>query len=155
MVVHVEPAAIEIAATPERVREVVLDFAAYLSWHKGHFNSIKPKDPNKKGIDLIESDKLEVSLSSGMNFSPAILEKSATRLEWRGSLPGIFTGDHCFEFHPSQNSAGGTRFLQYEDFSGLLSFTMKSTKKSGEQNSEGFVKFNEDLKRRCEENVVD
>lgn len=80
-------------------------------------------------------------------------ENSPIRLKWRGSLPGIFTGDHCFEFHPSEKSVGGTRFVQYEDFSGLLSFTMKTTKKSGEQNLEGFVKFNEDLKRRCEETV--
>ena len=45
----------------------------------------------------------------------------------------------------------GTRFVQYEDFSGLLSFTMKPEKKSGVMNLEGFEKLNQDLKKKVEE----
>lgn len=72
------------------------------------------------------------------------------RLKWRGSLPGIFTGDHVFEFQASEANPGGTKFVQYEDFSGLLSFTMKPEKKSGASNLEGFTSFNNDLKKKVE-----
>lgn len=142
------------------------------SWHEGHFKSIKVPS-GKKPIDLVEGDKLEVSLTHGMNFSPVILvslysnttahsskyrlrcfqENSATKFRWRGSLPGVFTGDHVFEFHPSESTPGGTKFIQYEDFSGLLSFTMKPEKKSGQMNLEGFKQLNEDLKKKVESGV--
>lgn len=77
-------------------------------------------------------------------------ENSAERLKWRGSLPGIFTGDHVFEFQPSKRNPGQTTFLQYEDFTGLLAFTMKPTKESGSKNMLGFLRFNEDVKRQAE-----
>lgn len=80
-------------------------------------------------------------------------ENSAERLKWRGSLPGIFTGDHVFEFQPSKSNPGQTTFLQYEDFSGLLAFTMKPTKESGSKNMLGFLRFNEDVKRQAENSM--
>lgn len=80
-------------------------------------------------------------------------ENSPAKLRWRGSLPGVFTGDHVFEFQPSQKTAGGTTFVHFEDFSGMLSFTMKAEKKSGLTNLEGFTAFNNDLKRKAEESA--
>lgn len=77
-------------------------------------------------------------------------ENTPSRLKWRGSLPGIFTGDHVFEFQPSKTTPGSTTFVQYEDFTGLLSFTMKAEKKSGAQNLEGFNAVNRDLKAKVE-----
>lgn len=72
---------------------------------------------------------------------------------WRGSLPFIFTGDHAFEFHPSEITPGSTRFAHYEDFSGILSFMMSAKSSSGASAIEGFDKFNKDLKERCESGV--
>lgn len=77
-------------------------------------------------------------------------ENNSERLKWRGSLPLIFTGDHVFEFRPSKTTPGGTTLVQYEDFSGLLSFTMKTEKKSGHDNHKGFMAFNEDVKKEAE-----
>ncbi|KAK3671595.1 hypothetical protein LTR78_008518 [Recurvomyces mirabilis] len=71
MVVHVEPAAIEIAASPQRVREVVLDFPNLSVWHKGHFKYIKVQG-GKSGKELVQGDKLEILLDLGMKFSPVI-----------------------------------------------------------------------------------
>ena len=65
-------------------------------------------------------------------------------------MPGIFSGDHVFEFLPSEMNPGGTKFIHYEDFSGLLSFTMKPEKKSGTMNLEGFTALNNDLKKKAE-----
>lgn len=77
-------------------------------------------------------------------------ENTPERLKWRGSLPLIFTGDHVFEFQPSKKTPGATTLVQYEDFSGLLSFTMKTEKRSGADNHKGFVAFNEDVKKEAE-----
>lgn len=90
--VHAEVPPIEIAAPPERVREVVryaltilgfliltmfqlLDFAKMPEWHEGHFKSIVvPSGKNPK--DLVVGDKLEVALTHGLNFSPVIKVRS-------------------------------------------------------------------------------
>lgn len=80
-------------------------------------------------------------------------ENTPERFKWEGSLPGIFTGAHVFEFRPSKTHPGGTTFVQYEDFSGLLSFTMNPSKKSGTENLKGFVRFNDDVKKQAESSV--
>jgi hypothetical protein len=51
---------------------------------------------------------------------------------------------------PSETTPGGTKFVHYEDFGGVLNFTMKPEKKSGQTNMEGFEAFNEDLKKKAE-----
>lgn len=88
--VHAEVPPIEIAAPPERVRELVcpssldtgwhatltlkqvLDFSKMPEWHTQHFKSITvPSGKNSR--DLVEGDKLHVILTPGLTFSPVIL----------------------------------------------------------------------------------
>ena len=75
---------------------------------------------------------------------------TAEEFKWIGSLPGVFSGAHSFRFEPSRTIPGGTHLVQSEDFTGVLSFTMKPSKKSGQHNLEGFEKYNQDLKARAE-----
>ena len=77
-------------------------------------------------------------------------ENTASKLMWRGSLPFVFTGDHAFEFQPSKVTPGSTTLLQYEDFSGLLSFMMRPASKMGTDNLNSFGAFNDDIKKEAE-----
>lgn len=69
--IHAASTPIEINASPERVRETLLDFQKMPEWHHGHFVSIEVPS-GKKGIDLKSGDTLKVVLASGMRFSPVI-----------------------------------------------------------------------------------
>ena len=92
MVYKVSSNAIEIAASPARVREVVsqaspssssnatdyqqfLDFARLAEWHSAHIRSIEIATPHKKAADLQKGDKLRVVLK-GMSFSPTVLVRT-------------------------------------------------------------------------------
>ncbi|KAH7025021.1 uncharacterized protein B0I36DRAFT_387406 [Microdochium trichocladiopsis] len=138
---------IEIAASPERVREIFLDFDHMSQWHTSHFKSLDIVTPGKKGITLAPGDKMRVNLGGGMNFGANITENSKDRLTWKGGVSYLLVGEHTFEFRPSQATPGGTTFVQYEDFTGLLTFGMKSDQ---EKTSGGFQRVNEDLKKRAE-----
>lgn len=80
-----------------------------------------------------------------MKFRPTILKaEPAKELRWLGRLliPGIFDGEHYFQFEPS---GGGTRFIQGEKFSGLFAgmLNLEDARKS-------FTSLNEALKKRVE-----
>ena len=54
-----------------------------------------------------------------------VKENTPQVFTWRGSLPGVFVGDHSFRFEKS--SEGGkesTLLVHGEEFSGILSFVM-------------------------------
>ncbi|OAQ98960.1 hypothetical protein LLEC1_00602, partial [Akanthomyces lecanii] len=132
-----------IAASPEIVRSVMLDFSRLPEWTHGFIRSIEPaKDGN-----LSEGDKLNVTLE-GASFSPTILENSAQQFKWRGSIPGLFYGDHVFRFEPGPRPET-TLFTQSEEFSGILAFIIKLIP-LGSKQRDGFENFNEDLRRRVE-----
>ncbi|KAI9753351.1 MAG: hypothetical protein M4579_005209 [Chaenotheca gracillima] len=134
----------EIASSPEHVRQVFLDFGKMPEWTQGFIRSITPvvpKDPIEKG------DKLNVTLQ-GASFSPVVLENSPQEFKWRGSIPGLFYGDHSFRFEPGP-TPGTTTLTHSEEFSGPLTFLMKIIPQ-GTKQKEGFEGFNDDLKRRVE-----
>ncbi|KAF2169448.1 hypothetical protein M409DRAFT_52687 [Zasmidium cellare ATCC 36951] len=143
---------IEIAAPPERVREILLDFPRLNEWHQsGHFKSIEIAARKTEGV-LSVGDKLKVVMEE-MTFTPVILKNDPSELKWRGSLPLIFTGDHSYRFLPSETIPGGTLFIQEENFTGLLSPVMKV--KEGKRdfawkNLRGFEGLNADLKAEAE-----
>ncbi len=107
---------IDIAAPPERVWEVLLDFPAYREWN--------PFIQRLEGAAWA-GGVLRVSMRLGgrrpMTFRPRILVVEAPRLlRWRGSLgiPGLFDGEHDFAL--AALPSGGTRFTHGERFSGLF-----------------------------------
>lgn len=153
---------IEIAAPPEKVRAIFLDFPKISEWHKGFFKEIHYA-PGKTTADV--GDKLKV-IAEGMTFEPIVVvcntrkrkqgsdmlmkvqENSPAKLEWTGSLPYIFTGIHSYQFRPSEENPGNTTFVQEESFTGLLSPLMWTP--LGSSTKAGFEKINADLKAKAE-----
>jgi hypothetical protein len=70
--------------------------------------------------------------------------------QWRGSLWPIFVGDHAWHFKPSAATPGGTTLVQEENFTGLMSFTMKEGSSGEVKTKANFAKFNADIKKKAE-----
>ena len=83
-----------------------------------------------------------------MYITPTVTEHApASRFAWQGSVGfrGIFDGHHQFELVPIDD---GTRFVHYEEFSGVLSpLVLRSIRRSTTQ---GFEGVNRALKDRLE-----
>lgn len=134
---------IEIEATPDRVWEILTDFAAYPEWN--------PFIHMIQGQAAVGS-KLEVRIEPpggrAMTFKPTVLEAAPRReLRWLGRVlvPGLFDGEHSLRIEPIGDSR--VRFVQAERFSGVL---VPLFGKSLEKTQRGFTAMNEALKRRAE-----
>jgi hypothetical protein len=135
---------IEIAASAERVWEILTDFASYPQWN-----------PFIRGIsgDLKVGERLEVRLeppdSRGITLRPTVLSAEPNRLmRWVGHLlvPGLFDGEHSLATHPLGENR--VRFVQHEAFKGVLvSLLARSLDKN---TLRGFEEMNEALKERAE-----
>ncbi|OJJ45966.1 hypothetical protein ASPZODRAFT_99032 [Penicilliopsis zonata CBS 506.65] len=144
---------IEISASPEAVREKFLDFSQLPNYHpNGLFKVLGPLVP---GEPLNPGLKMHNELD-GMTFEPTLLENSPACFRWQGSgLMGTFKGQHIFRFESSKTTPGGTTFTHEEKFTGLLSFIMSegSVARSiglREKTQNGFIQYNNDLKKWCE-----
>jgi hypothetical protein len=133
---------IMIAALPERVWEVLTDFAAYAAWN-----------PFIIGIEgaAQAGERLKATIrppgGNAQVFRPIVLQADAPEaFVWRGSLPipGIFTGVHAFRL---TREGDATRLHQGETFSGLL---VPFVAKTLAQTEEGFNQMNAALKLRVE-----
>jgi hypothetical protein len=134
---------IDIAASPERVWQVLTDFSAHPEWNP-FIQSISGQ--------LQAGEKLTVRISppggKGMTFRPKVLSAQANEeLRWKGRLllPGVFDGEHFFKLEPT---ATGTRFYHGEKFTGILVALMGAP--SFEQIKRGFTQMNEAIKLRAE-----
>jgi hypothetical protein len=135
---------IEIQASPDRVWEVLTDFAAYPHWNPFIVEATGQPVPGAR-------PQLQMRLPGRrpMTFRPRVLEATpAHRLRWLGHLlfPGLFDGEHTFTIEPS--GPGQVRLSQQEEFRGLLAplllaFLAKPTQ-------EGFSQMNQALKTRVE-----
>ncbi|KAF2216469.1 hypothetical protein CERZMDRAFT_93760 [Cercospora zeae-maydis SCOH1-5] len=129
--VHISTS-IEIAAPPEKVRAVLLDFPQSSTWLSGPgITSIgikpHPTDASQTKSDpytLAPGDILINELNHSTKFSPTILVNTPEELQWEGRIPYIFTGKHSFQFRKSEITEGGTTFVNEEDFSGALGWVM-------------------------------
>jgi hypothetical protein len=136
---------ITMQATPERVWEVLTDFAAYPAWN--------PFIPRIAG-PLAAGSRLDVQLQPpegrGMRFRPTVLAAAPPReLRWLGHLgiPGLFDGEHAFRIEPL--GVDQVRFIQEERFSGLLApLMMRFIERNTRQ---GFEAMNRALKVRAEQ----
>jgi len=135
---------IEIDAPPARVWEVFADFARYPEWN--------PFVASLHGT-VAMGERIEARLTppggKGMTFKPRVTAFTAgTELHWLGHLlvPGLFDGEHQFTLQPIDESR--TRFVQREDFTGILvPLVLKMVGKSTRQ---GFEAMNGALKQRVE-----
>ncbi|KAK1585574.1 uncharacterized protein LY79DRAFT_518511 [Colletotrichum navitas] len=148
---HSLSAEIEIQASPADVRSVFLDFQRYKEWSQGW--TLTPMEAGKDPSDLKDGDQIQANMR-GMSFKPVIKENTSDALHWVGSLPGIFTGRHEFYFKPSDVNPGGTRFVQAEEFSGLLAFVMAPGWSFRDKSLAGWNEFNADLKKEVERRLL-
>src|SRR5688500_17395597 len=107
---------IAIQATPERVWEVLTDFAAYPTW-----NPFIPHLAGRAAGGTRHDVQLQPPGGRAMRLRPTVLAATpAHEFRWLGhlSVPGLFDGEHGFRIEPMDPSR--VRFIQEERFSGLL-----------------------------------
>lgn len=137
-------AEIVIDASPDRVWQVLTDFAAYPDWN--------PFIQRVDGVAAVESRlaaRLQPPGGRGMTFRPKVLAAAPGReLRWLGHLgvPGLFDGEHGFRLEPL--APDRVRFVQDERFSGLLAPLVLPFFARGTQ--QGFEEMNRALKIRAE-----
>jgi hypothetical protein len=138
-------AQIDIHATPDRVWQVLTDFAAYSQWN--------PFLTRASGIPR-HRERLTIRLQPvggrGMTFRPTVLEATpAARLRWLGHLlvTGLFDGEHSFTIQPLGH--GQARLVQQEDYRGLLVPLM--ARSLDRRTLPAFEQMNQALKRRAEQ----
>ena len=135
---------IEINATPERVWQVLTDFASYAEWN--------PFITAAEG-NAVEGDQLQVRIDPpggrAASFRPTVtVAEVPKRLEWLGKLlfKGLFDGRHRFEI---EATSGGTNFIQSEEFTGVLVPLL--AKSLDGPTREGFELMNRAIKERAED----
>jgi hypothetical protein len=135
---------IEINAPPERVWQLLTDFASFPQWNP--FIRRASGEP-KKGAQL--QVYLQPSGAKGMTFRPKVLKAEPAReLRWLGHflIPGLFDGEHIFTIEPLE--AGRVRFVQREIFTGIL--VPLFMRWLGKDTRRGFEEMNQALKVRAE-----
>ena len=133
-----------IQASPQRVWEVLTDFAAYPDWN--------PFIPRISGL-LETGSRLDVQIQPpggrGMRMRPTVLAAAPSQeLRWLGHLgvPGLFDGEHRFRIEPLGSNR--VRFVQDERFTGLLTPLVLRFIERGTR--QGFEAMNQALKARAE-----
>jgi len=136
---------IEIMASPQKVWQVLTDFAAFGTW-----NTFFPQIKGKPVIDSQLHVIVHLPLGKHMIFKPRVTKIEPDKeLRWSGTLWGIkflFAGEHYFKIE----ARGGrsVRFIHGERFSGVLLPVFWKLKE--EQIKMGYLQFNRDLKKECE-----
>jgi hypothetical protein len=114
--VHQIVTQMDIAASPERVWSILMDFSAYPQWNPFIRSLSGVAKPGEKLRVTIQPEERRA-----MTFRPRVLTAIAQQeLRWLGRLgfPGLFDGEHYFQL--TALSDGNTRFTQGEQFSGAL-----------------------------------
>ena len=135
---------IEIDAPVERVWKILTDFPQFSDWN--------PFVTQAAG-EVRDGARLRVRIEPpggrAMTFTPTVVRSVRNEeLCWLGRLllPGVFDGEHAFRLSLTTN--GGTRFVQREQFRGLLvPLLWKSVSTNTKR---GFEAMNRALKERAE-----
>lgn len=137
-----------INAPVEDVWTAFRDFSTHKTWNnflKIHDDDLTIGQSIK--IDFLDGEKIKMSMT------PTLLKDDPEKsFEWVGHLliKGLFDGHH--QFHFSQLKDGTTRFIQTENFSGLL---IRMLKKSVLDPTEvNFAKMNQALKAYIERQLL-
>lgn len=136
--------AIDIDATPERVWEVLTDFAAYPQWNPFMEITGTPRVGERLKV------RLQPSGGRGMTFQPTVLAADPGRqLRWLGRLllPRVFDGEHSFTIEPAGDHQ--VHFVQQERFRGVLVRFLAGS--LDRHTLPGFRQMNQALKRRAEQ----
>ena len=137
---------IDIAASPERVWSILMDFSAYPEWNPFIRSLSGVAKPGEKLRAIIQPEE-----HRAMTFRPRVLKAANQQeLRWLGHLvfPGLFDGEHYFQLTALSN--GYMRFTQGEQFSGILVGMFISSMEAATK--AGFNAMNQALKSRAEAN---
>ncbi|RQW79481.1 MAG: SRPBCC domain-containing protein [Methanothrix sp.] len=135
-------AEIVINAPATNVWKVLIDFEAYPQWNPFIRQVTGKAEPG---------EKLTIQMHLGnrmMTINPTVLSEQPQReLRWLGHffIPGLFDGEHSFVIEPLGERK--VRFIQSEEFSGLIIPFSKTLLNETEQN---FNEMNMALKERAE-----
>ena len=135
---------IDIQDEPERVWEMLTDFASYPEW-----NPFIRRIAGPVAVGARLEALLQPPGGRGMLFRPTILAAEPGReLRWLGRLgvPGVFDGEHAFRIEPL--ARGRVRFVQEERFSGVLAPLLLRFLERGTR--QGFEAMNRALRDRVE-----
>jgi hypothetical protein len=146
MAMHQIVTQIDIAASPERVWSILMDFPAYPQWNPSIRSLSGAAKPGEKLRATIQPEERRA-----MTFRPRVLNAANQQeLRWLGHLgfPGLFDGEHYFQLTTIGN--GYTRFAQGEQFSGILVGMFVSSMEAATK--AGFNAMNQALKNRAEAN---
>ncbi|KAH6651342.1 hypothetical protein F5144DRAFT_609114 [Chaetomium tenue] len=147
--VHIS-AQIEINGSPEKVREVLLDFGHWPEWLTIGLSMTVASPNHKLGLELQHGDRLRSDFK-GTVVKPKVLENTPINFEWRGRFGIILlVGHRRFFLKKSETIPGGTTLMQNEDIKGLLAFLFKKNEGHGKDAREAMTKFTEQLKARVE-----
>ena len=139
---HLETS-ITIDASAEEVWSAFSDFNNWESWNPFIIESLG---------HAVEGTRLKNTMLNGdktMVFKPKIIKVEENKeLIWKGHLiiPGLFDGRHGFRIEVVNDQK--VRFINYEDFSGILSGII--LKKIGKETEINFDKMNQALKKEVE-----
>ena len=136
---------VDVDAPPERVWQVLTDFAAYPQWNPF---IVRAEGDARRGGRL--TLRMQPVGGRAITFRPTVLEATpGRRLRWLGHLlvNGIFDGEHSFTIEPL--GEGRARLVQQEDFRGLLVPLM--ARSLDRRTLPAFEQLNQALKRRAEQ----
>jgi hypothetical protein len=136
-------AEIEIGASPDQVWAVLSDIDSWHAWNPWITEASGSADAGEQLV-------LRMGFDGGRKFNVKPLVTASVpnqTLEWLGhfGVNGLFDGRHRFDLEPT---GGGTRFVQAEEFAGLL-VPLLDGMLEGETKT-GFGAMNKALKERVE-----
>ena len=133
---------LDINASPQRVWQVLTDFARYPDWN-----------PFIRKIEgrAVEGEKITIHITTpagaNRNYSPKVTKVVAEQeLRWLGKIPGLLSGEHIFSIEPASDNS--VRLVHREVFIGLLPSFFGSTLDIDVKM--GFEEMNAALKKRTE-----
>jgi hypothetical protein len=138
-------AEVEVEASPDRVWEVLTDFAAYRQWNPFIVQGAGQPVPGSR-LEL----RMRLPGRRPITFRPQVVEaEPGRRLRWLGRLlvRGLFDGEHSFLLEPA--GPGRVRLIQQEEFRGLLARPLLAG--IARPTLEGFQRMNQALKDRVEQ----
>ena len=106
---------IEIKASPEKVWQVLTDFASYPQWNP-FIRKINGEAKTGSKLEI----QLQTSSGKSRSYRPVITKVEPNReLRWSGKsfLPGMFNGERIFTIEPV--GTDHVRFVHTEIFTGL------------------------------------